>query len=334
MHASARRLVSVLVLAVAATPFAAPGTAIAEDVNAGSATENYAHIHPQWSPDGTEILFYQWYSDRDRHTTLMIGNLKTGKTKPLTHDTFFNANPVFSADGTKIFYTSAQPSMRGDWEAWVLDRSTGESKQITHADARIGHTAVSPDGKTLVYQGKVEREGMSGFLTDIFAKNLETGDIRRLTDTDGNEFHPKFSADGKSIVFDRTTDGVQAIYQINLDGTNDHALLPADAAVKTSVPMLSPNGKWVAYSHGPSGDSTEGRNVHITNLENGKSLALTQYKGLGIAGVGWSPDSLKIAYSFGEDTSNYRLAVVDIESGTVSTPFAKPNKHAKTRHHK
>ena len=100
---SVKYLQYIVLLIVMYLSSATPGLAQEQDVDHSN---NFAHIHPQWSPNGREILFYEWYSDRDAHTRIMVGELTTGNIRSITDDIYFNANPTYAGDGSKVVYLS------------------------------------------------------------------------------------------------------------------------------------------------------------------------------------------------------------------------------------
>ena len=81
--------------------------------------------HPDWSPDGSEVLFYI-YQDGDADLfTLEI------ESESLTQLTFDSSNQLigrFSPDGKKIAFGGVVDS---DWEVFIMNSDGNGKEQIT-----------------------------------------------------------------------------------------------------------------------------------------------------------------------------------------------------------
>jgi Tol biopolymer transport system component len=73
--------------------------------------------NPDWSPDGTRILFHS-YSDEDDSTQAQIFTIGADGSdrRQLTHfpDGTFVGSPSYSPDGTQIIFSTAAPDARAD----------------------------------------------------------------------------------------------------------------------------------------------------------------------------------------------------------------------------
>src|SRR5262249_50846767 len=77
---------------------------------------NY-HSSPEWSPDGKWLAYT---SDTDgQSVNLMLLNLGTGISTPLTQGQHVNVDPAWSPDGKRIAYVSTRPS--GYFNVFVME---------------------------------------------------------------------------------------------------------------------------------------------------------------------------------------------------------------------
>lgn len=68
-------------------------------------------FEPNWSPDGTRLVFYSYDSATNTRTISTMNADGSGQT-PLTSG-FFKVDPVFSPDGTKIAYYGLESGVPG-----------------------------------------------------------------------------------------------------------------------------------------------------------------------------------------------------------------------------
>jgi Tol biopolymer transport system component len=98
---------------------------------------------PQWSPDGTEIVF-----DSREHGEAQICVLPAagGPVRCLTNGSGPNVLPVWSRDGRWIYFSSARSNID---QIWRVPESGGDAEQVT---SQGGIFALpSPDGQWIYY---------------------------------------------------------------------------------------------------------------------------------------------------------------------------------------
>lgn len=138
--------------------------------------------------------------------------------------------------------------------------------------------------------GKIVFSGERGGADGLFTRNLDgSGERRIYSDL---YFDAHWSADGRQIVF---AGDLTRIYVVSPTG---QALRRLSAEADVQQASLSPGGKRVAYSRGPTERSTSGCacHVYVTGAEGGPARQLTVRGGYDEDPV-WSPNGRSIAFS-------------------------------------
>jgi len=227
-----------------------------------------------------------------------------------------------ASNGTMVFsYNGELYSFKEGSEPVKLEISV--TKDLSHNKTvrrRVSGGArdlsISPNGKEIAVVAR----------GDVFVTSVEYGSTRRITETFGQERRVSFSEDGRSIYYDSERDGHWGIYRTSLKNKKDkyftysfdfeeEAFSPAGETC--FQPMVSPDGKWVAYLR----DRTE-LVIRSTKGDKEKSLLKgTNYSYQdGDQDFSWSPDSqyILINYQANGGWNNEDVAVVEIETGKVT----------------
>jgi Tol biopolymer transport system component len=264
-------------------------------INATEA-ESYYHIHPQWSPDGQQILLYQRLGSSMSASVLLFDLTKKTFVK-LTDNENYDANPVWHPSGKSVMYTSARPDMRGKWQVYQLDLKSGKEQQLTFDKPRKGHAFWHPKENKIVYQQAIENAD-NKFMTDMFLFNLDTKVSEQLTDTVENEFHPKFSSNGQHIIYDAAVRSPGKIYQYDLTAKKSSTLIELPDDFTASVPAISNDGKKIAFSIGQvtKDNPYPSSNIAIASLGSNDYQLITQLpENISAGGPTWSPDGNQLA---------------------------------------
>ena len=215
-----------------------------------------AVVFPQWSPDGSKILF----AVRDAWNLYTID----ANGENLTQVTDFRSNNAdWSPDGSKIvFQSDAQNEPQDTPDIYMVDTDGGnlielidlpefddygprwasgtdqimflsnrtghdeiflmnadgsEVTQVTDGGSTIINAAISPDGEQIAF---VYPQG--GRFTDLYtiARSGELDTVARLTEDANFDDAPTWSLDGEKIFFYSDRGGSYDLWMINVDGSD------------------------------------------------------------------------------------------------------------------
>ncbi len=248
-----------------------------------------------------------------------------------------------SPDGTLVFSQSAVKSSLG--EPIIVER-TGRIRRLPGPRVLGTFPRVSPDGRRLVLSNTV------GFAGGFFFKDLQTGAVdTRISDTQGGR--PDWSADGRFVVYPRsitryvrrpwdgvgndsvlmasnkavaelifTPDGTRAIARRNgrlffASASRLDSLTPLNSALGSSAPVISPDGRLVAYNVA----SSEGTDVFVQLI--GSDTRASQISVGGGSEPIWSRDG-RTVYFRGLEWALAAHLTSSLEVARLDTLFAVP----------
>jgi Tol biopolymer transport system component/tetratricopeptide (TPR) repeat protein len=197
---------------------------------------------PCFSPDGSEITYRSWRSDK---RGLIVAH-PFGDDIWTISTRYEASRPSVSKRGT-LYHCREAPHTLG--HIHLMDDS-GEPKVITWGDQRqpiFGESPAWVPGERLVYKGSVGATyGL--YLTDgLYEKTGITQLTSHLSDT-----NPEASPDGKKIAFMSHRDGNWEIYVMDLD--NGTAKRLTNNGANDGLPVWSPAGRTIAFASDRGGE--------------------------------------------------------------------------------
>lgn len=182
--------------------------------------ENSADNYPEWSPDGSCIVYSSspypdvvgtgasdiFMASANSANEAKITNLTMGET--------INSDPSWSPDGNRIAFASFQDE---SWHIYAMNKNGSDFVQLTNGLDSEYSPAWSPDGTHIAYTAVL------GGKADIFVMNPDGTNITKLTQGSAISFLPAWSPDSRRIAFVSDQGGINQvnnIYVMDADGSN------------------------------------------------------------------------------------------------------------------
>jgi len=199
-----------------------------------SASENGVLAYQTGTPREDVDSQLQWF-DRSGQLLGEVG----------TPDPYAEAN--ISPDGTTAV-VNIRDAGSANRDLWLVDLERQLKTRFTFDAAQDWISVWSPDGTRIAFSS--ERTG-SG---DLYIKSVTGGgEAELLYDDNTQKFPASWSSDGRYLFYESWgTDGASNLFALDLDeGGEPMAIQPAEFTQR--VPVISPNGRWLAYVSDESG---------------------------------------------------------------------------------
>jgi len=171
---------------------------------------------PQWSPDGSKILFKGTVDDKtDLYTINVDGTGLVNLTAGITQLSS-KLDPAWSPNGSRIAFIGVQG---GGYKVWTIGSDGTGARQVTTDDGFDMQPTFSPDGQQIAFVRNNVAAPVNG--DDIMLVSANGGTPTRLA-LPGDQRTPAWSADGRWIAVTGTAiagRGVLEIYTMRADGS-------------------------------------------------------------------------------------------------------------------
>jgi len=217
-------------------------------------------VYPDWSPDGSNIIFERDYLADYTHQFFRINADGTGLTQLFICDgrCLGVANPVYSPDGRRIAFAQAT----GDETTftvgmWIMNADGSNRVQVTQRVAGSGTedqgATWSPDGHRLAFTRINDSAEPVGHQA-IFVGDVNGTDAHRITPWDLNASATTWSPDGRQILitshYDIGQDGQEQLYTVRPDGSGLARVRPRGLdQLGNMAAKFSPDGRKIVFTH-------------------------------------------------------------------------------------
>ncbi len=152
-----------------------------------------------------------------------------------------------SPDGITSLVNIRDPES-GNRDLWLVDLERQLKTRFTFDPAQDWISVWSPDGTRIAFSS--ERSGTG----DLFIKSVTGGgEAELLYDDDTQKYPASWSRDGRFLFFESWgTDGGSNLFALDLEEDGEPIAIQA-ADFTQRVPVISPNGRWLAYVSDESG---------------------------------------------------------------------------------
>lgn len=218
------------------------------------------------------------------------------------------ANAAFPGGNGAIAFARSS-SARSPSDIWIQSPSGGQRRLTASSGVEETSPAFSPDGRLIAY---VRREGGDA---DIWVMRSDGAGKRVVVDSGSDDLQPSFFPGGQSLAF-TIYDGERGwtVDSVRLDGS---AMRPQ--VFDGSNPVISPNGRWLAYSREGNGGGIGLRNLRtrkITRLTSGSAQELD-----------FSPDGRRLVFTgqrrCGRGDRHLRFALLSVGLRDVHPRFLR-----------
>ena len=226
----------------------------------GASTCQSGDEEPQWSPDGSKIVFSRsqggsqdiWVMNANGTNPTRLTASGDGSCGGVGVGGTFSENPSWSADGTKIIFTSDRSTTAGDEDLWIMNADgSGQTKLFGDGATQESEAFFSPDGRTIVFQ--VELSSGTGTGGDLWLMNADGTNPRRLTTTASGSFdeNASWSRDGQKIAYTRNAAQTcsDEVFIINRDGASLTPLTTCLSGGGSERPGFSPDGTKIVFAN-------------------------------------------------------------------------------------
>lgn len=207
------------------------------------------------------------------------------------------------ADGRVVFVSSRNMKASDTvikTELYMIKSDGTDEKRLTDDQAEYRNPVLSPDGKKILF---VQNKALF---------TMDADGLGRLKVADNGEL-PQYSPDGKKIAFIRVL--MNRDYRLNVMGSEGENKKELAAGYITQVGW-SPDGKWLIYTLGRSGEEGTA-SLHLIKPDGSEDHSFPAGYTGDAQSASFSPDGKKVVFgSFDTDVAG-DIYIADIEKGTM-----------------
>ncbi len=214
---------------------------------------------PQWSPDGTKLVFQVGHVEREADRTMPPNALYVvpalgGVPRRLFSDSASDFSPSWSPDGSTIAF------VRGDGVygrgIYVVDAAGNAAPRLVATADMPTAPRWSPDGKMLAYVTGNPRFALgtahlgNNATSSVWTVSVADGKTHRVTPGTWMDVSPVWSPDGRALFFISSRNGSRDIFRVAIagDGTPRGAPEQISSGLNAHGIDIARDSKTIAYS--------------------------------------------------------------------------------------
>jgi Tol biopolymer transport system component len=221
-----------------------------------STTSGAWNSHPDYSPDGSRIVFESTRSGEA--VEIWVAAADGSNARQLTHGPgIWQGSPVWSPDGGLIAFDSRGAD--GLWDIWVIDPDGGAPRRVTNDPGDENTPTWSRDGRWIYFSGTEPGA------RNIFRVPVDGGPRRRVT-RERNVFQAQESSDGRELLYEQTSEMFTPLLAVPVTGGPARRVLTCVHA--GGYFQVRPNGIYYAACSRPEAD------LHLLEAATGRDRIL------------------------------------------------------------
>ncbi len=275
-----------------------------------------AEVGPQWSPDGTKLLYSADVGGNEVYDIYLI-SMEGGEPVNLTNTPEIDERGyLWSPDGTQIAFNAAQ---RGEtYDLYLIDLTPGPSpftergagvrfvarQQLTQTFAQESLAAWSPDGHSLAFVRRADPRYAEGYLLSL----ADRRERKLRLPPQANNNLGSFSSDGAKIIFQTDVNGTGdlALYDLESD---TFVWLAHDSGKDEFGGSWSPDGSLIAYTENNEGNFA----IRLKPSTGGETRTIGWQSGLN-GSPRWFPHGKRLAFTHSGPTQPNNIWIIDLET--------------------
>ncbi|HYX68534.1 MAG TPA: protein kinase [Terriglobales bacterium] len=243
---------------------------------------------------------------------------RTGKESLLDQEPAMIESIALEPSGSRMALSIRDAGTRGD--IWLYQLAEKQKTRLTF-DQQSCCPVFSPDGSKMVYESSIQKGASSTTLRLKAASGL--GSEQVLLQTSDELYATSWSPDGRYVLVERNVLAPKREWEIWAVpvNTSQPAFLAVKSAENTRNPMVSPDGRWLAYA----GMDTGRYEIYVVPFHpdpaNPNPAGKWQVSTGGGLGPAWSRSGKELFYS---NTSYTTLISTSVTGKGDSFEFAAP----------
>jgi Tol biopolymer transport system component len=236
-------------------------------VRIARSSSTYSFLGAQFSPDSSQIAYYQYKDAQLTEEELLLIEAQPGAVPSRLGSC---RSPAWSCQGNQVICSS-------DGNIFIMmNISTGRIAQTLPGDIRGVISSWSSARSEIAYAA------FEGKHTDILRASISTGKPLLLAGDSSENYAPAWSPDGNQIAY-QSNQGSKAseIWIMDRSGENQRRLTVTPNGHWSRAPSWSPDGLWLAFVSSQSGSiGADYGEIFLVSVNTGELVQLTNTGGI------------------------------------------------------